>query len=650
MLTVDQVKARAAALGADLCGIAASWRFSEAPAGFRTGCGRIARLSAAVRSAAVSAPRSRLGSILLFLLSLQPCPPLAAQTTDPLYESYFLSETADLPGRRTRLFDTAALSNFRLTADASKASMKKIRVAGMPFGIAFRIEVEQQGPNSWDPQLMTAVSASAVKADDVLLYVFYSRTAASSDPSALGKIFAMAQLSRSPWTGLVNIAIRPDSSWRRTIFSARAGRNYAAGEIEAAFHLGYFPQTVDIGGVIALNLGSVDENLLPTNTITYGGREPDAPWRAAAAERIDRIRKADITVRVTDPAGKPVVGAAVRIRMKRHAFGFGTFNPVLTLPDPSDLTRYHAALFKYFNKVTTPFYWADSTGIWGWESAQSSEYRNYCLDMAAWNRANGFRIRGHNLVWPGWQWLPPRIRVLAADTAALRQAVLAHIREVAAAARPFGLEEWDVVNEPYLNHDLIDLLGERAVAEWFEAAREADPGPSLVINETGDITGGGNAGALDRLDGLASFLLERGAPLGGLGFQAHFGGDLTDIPAVLEIFDRFQRFGVPLRITEFDIDTRDLELQADYTRDLLTAVFSHPAMDSFVQWGFWEGDHWRPNGAMIRRDWTPKPNALAYESLVLGEWWTDVSGLTDAFFRPGIPGMARGYRHPRRGQ
>jgi len=35
MLTADQVKSRAASLGADLCGIAASWRFSEAPAGFR---------------------------------------------------------------------------------------------------------------------------------------------------------------------------------------------------------------------------------------------------------------------------------------------------------------------------------------------------------------------------------------------------------------------------------------------------------------------------------------------------------------------------------------------------------------------------------------------------------------------------------------
>jgi hypothetical protein len=39
--------------------------------------------------------------------------------------------------------------------------------------------------------------------------------------------------------------------------------------------------------------------------------------------------------------------------------------------------------------------------------------------------------------------------------------------------------------------------------------------------------------------------------------------------------------GVVFKITEFDVDTEDESLQADYTRDLLTLVFSHPQAAGF---------------------------------------------------------------------
>ena len=57
---------------------------------------------------------------------------------------------------------------------------------------------------------------------------------------------------------------------------------------------------------------------------TYTGRAADAPWRNAAAERIEKIRKGDLTIAVTDAAGKPVPDAQVRVIQKKHAFGWGT--------------------------------------------------------------------------------------------------------------------------------------------------------------------------------------------------------------------------------------------------------------------------------------------------------------------------------------
>lgn len=65
-------------------------------------------------------------------------------------------------------------------------------------------------------------------------------------------------------------------------------------------------------------------------------------------------------------------------------------------------------------------------------------------------------------------------------------------------------------------------------------------------------------------------------------------------------------------------------------RDFYTAVFSHPATEAITCWGFWEGQMWRPGAAWFRTDWSLKPAAQAYIDLVLGEWWTDVSGRTDA--------------------
>ena len=47
-------------------------------------------------------------------------------------------------------------------------------------------------------------------------------------------------------------------------------------------------------------------------------------------------------------------------------------------------------------------------------------------------------------------------------------------------------------------------------------------------------------------------------------------------------------------------------------------------------WGFWEGAHWKPSDAMIRRDWSTKPNYDAWNDLIYRQWWTDTQGVTAA--------------------
>ena len=89
--------------------------------------------------------------------------------------------------------------------------------------------------------------------------------------------------------------------------------------------MGYDRQTIDLGGVEVFNYESklkLDD--LPATKVTYVGRAADAPWRAEALQRIERIRKGNLDIDVTDAQGAPIPGATIHAVLRRHAFGFGT--------------------------------------------------------------------------------------------------------------------------------------------------------------------------------------------------------------------------------------------------------------------------------------------------------------------------------------
>ena len=111
--------------------------------------------------------------------------------------------------------------------------------------------------------------------------------------------------------------------------------------------------------------------------------------------------------------------------------------------------------------------------------------------------------------------------------------------------------------------------------------------------------------------------------------QAHFGDQLTSPMDLLAIYDRFAALGVPIRITELDINVADEKLQADYFRDFLITSFSDPEINGILLWGFWAKEHWRPDAALFRRDWSVKPNGKVWKDLVLGKWRTNVDGTTE---------------------
>lgn len=107
--------------------------------------------------------------------------------------------------------------------------------------------------------------------------------------------------------------------------------------------------------------------------------------------------------------------------------------------------------------------------------------------------------------------------------------------------------------------------------------------------------------------------------------QGHVGRQPRNPVQVLSDLDLFLPAGLPVQITEFDINSPDEELQADYTRDFLIACYSHPVITGFNKWGFWENAHWKKDAAMFRSDWTEKPNAAVWREWVTKRWKTNVT-------------------------
>ena len=554
-----------------------------------------------------------------------------------------------LPGEV--LLESPFVSGRELQSGREFARLDVVDVQGQRFDRAVRVSVQEERRNWWDVEVKAPVPA-AVEVGDVLLFTAWVRLLDTDDESGEAVVTAYVQKASPGYDKAFVQQFGAAGDWVEVNFPFRMTADYAAGEAELGLGFATERQTVEVGAV-TLTRYPVGTPLdqLPRTQLTYPGREPDAAWRREAEARIERYRKADLTVEVTDSAGRPVEGAAVEVAMRRHAYGFGTAvsAPLVLGPEYSggkrvftaeDRQRYLQTLGRLFNTASPEnvLKIESWTGEWG-----APHYgRENALTVVRTLNDMGLDVRGHVLVWPGWtRFRAPCLDVVKDHPEALAAFVLDHVRDEAGALRG-QMAAWDVINEPYRHHDVIDVVGREAMIDWFQAAREADPDALLFINET-QILPGDDVQRQDAYYETVRYLLDGGAPVDGIGMQGHFRGAPTPPERVLEILDRFGELGPQLDITEFDFDTADEAVQADYTRDFMTAVFSHPATRSFTMWGFWEGAHWRPTAALFTRDWQPKPNAEAYQDLVLNRWWTDEQGTTDRAGRYGVRGFHGAY-------
>jgi GH35 family endo-1,4-beta-xylanase len=511
-------------------------------------------------------------------------------------------------------------------AGASQIELSRVAVTNQPFDSALRVQLKSRTSQPFGIALALDTS-EPFGARETLFVRFWSRRIGNEGDGGTLSFRLDNKVAERPAAFLNPPTVPITGQWRRFDFPVPTRAGMPAGGGRFALGLGLAgPGTVELAGLEVLRFADTPPQALPFVATTYEGREPDAPWRREAQARIEKYRKADLRIVVADAQGRPVPHATVRVEMTRHAYAFGTeFDPKAIVGTSPDDVRYRESLAKLFNRAVPG-------GSLKWPAWEQPRQRQTFLEALDWLNAHGVEVRGHVLVWPNWRYLPADARALGeplvkhpdpAASARLADRVQNHIRDETAALRG-RITDWDVVNETYHNHALMDVLGEPVMIDWYRAAREgAGPDVPLYLNENSVLTGE----KTDLFLRHARLLLDGGAPLGGLGEQAH--GPALPIATLAANLDRLAALGLPIQITEFDIVTPDEALQADWTRDYLTLAFSHPATVGFIMWGFWDGNHWLGDAPIYDRDWNLKPSGRAWIDLVHNQWWTRDEGPTN---------------------
>ncbi|NOX57055.1 MAG: 1,4-beta-xylanase [Planctomycetes bacterium] len=385
---------------------------------------------------------------------------------------------------------------------------------------------------------------------------------------------------------------------------------------------GLFAAAVLAGGLSVLAAPPSDEDL----------------WKGAP-DRIDRYRKADLLVTVTDAQGRPLSNAKVTIEQTRHAFLFGC-NIFLwgRCETPEAERQYRHRFADLFNYATLPFYWAS------YERKKGQPRHERTRQVAQWCREHGITPKGHPLAWnyddPPW---------LPGDVETIRRLQMERIDDCVARFRGL-IDIWDVVNEAtHFDRDSFWKRAPKMTRMWqevgrveftrqcFQHARRANPQATLLINDY-------------RVDEAYEKLIdqlrdEKGRPLFDvIGIQSHMHGGPWPNGKIWDVCERFSRFGVPLHFTETTIlsgrrirrgsgqhkrgeawpTTPDGEQwQKREVERFYTMLFSHPAVEAITWWDFSDWAAWQgaPAG-FLRKDMSPKPAYRRLQELIKKEWWT----------------------------
>ncbi|MHA1733081.1 MAG: endo-1,4-beta-xylanase [Promethearchaeota archaeon] len=290
-----------------------------------------------------------------------------------------------------------------------------------------------------------------------------------------------------------------------------------------------------------------------------------------------------------------------------------------------DDPEYAGVVSKYFNSLTPEnamkmgplrpsrdeYYWTDA---------------DFIVDFAEQANAS---VHGHCLVWH--QQLPSWVSSFSGtrdDWVALLkehvQAVVGHYKGRVAS--------WDVVNEAiepggYRDTIWYEHIGPEYLEYAFTWAHEADPAATLYYNDY-DLLG--DLDKLDEVLGVLNGCVARGAPIDGVGLQAHVTSEWPSNGTISDAISKIGQYGFKVRVSELDVAVNPSGGSGCFTQALAEAQEARygelgelflkiPRLTGISVWGVDDGHTWLV-GFKGHPDWpllfdgnyAPKPAARGF--------------------------------------
>ena len=381
---------------------------------------------------------------------------------------------------------------------------------------------------------------------------------------------------------------------------------------------------------------------LPGN---YLKRWDDPAVQKRIDDGIEQNRKSDATLTIVDSAGKPLAGAAVEIAQQSHEFLFGCNIFVLGQMKDKE-SAYEAAFLKLFNFATAAFYWDDiepDAGRPRFAEGSPDIWRRPPPDrVVAFAKQHGLTLKGHPLLWHNRDHNPPWI---AKDPEELKQLYRKRFREIA--ERYAGdIPIWDGVNESLICSAEFPLFAPQdrdypQYVPWAfgEEQKVFRPENLLMINDVTTFNWPSNPS--NRYYRQCQRLLENGVGIEGIGFQFHFfnrtsldgylNSDRCDPGSLLDTYELFAKFGLPLWVTEITIGSAGddgLAIQSRVVRDIYRVWFAAPKMAGITWWNLGDGTAYGnegvAGGGLADHEFHPKPAYQALDQLINHDWRTNL--------------------------
>jgi len=249
----------------------------------------------------------------------------------------------------------------------------------------------------------------------------------------------------------------------------------------------------------------------------------------------------------------------------------------------------------------------ENEGKWGSVEGSQGNYNWTALDnIHSYAKQHNIPFKQHNFVWgsqqPGW--------IAGLSQANQKAAVEDWIKQFC--TRYPDTQMIDVLNEPppHTTPSYMAALGGAGSSgyDWvvtiFKWSRQYCPNSILIVNDYNIIEQSSDNNNMIK---LVTSAMKAGAPIDAIGAQAHGLTNASASTTQMYIDKLTSSTGLPVVISEFDLNIADDTQQKNQMQSLFTMFWNDTNVKGVTYWGYYVGETWETNSGLMTTGGTLRP-------------------------------------------